>query len=134
MEFAFYNSCKLILIELKQGLILVVIIDTHWGLWVGGGLPIGLWQYDCTPFLNHDLSIEQQNASMKMKFNKFLSPNQATKKFDIKKGEFLAWTSICQQMVGIGGRLCQQAQSNPSDNDWFGLYNQPTDHTLQFVI
>jgi hypothetical protein len=69
-----------------------------------------------------------------MKSNKFFSPDQAAKKFGIRKGEFLAWTSVCQQMVRIGGRLCRQAQSNPSDNDWFGMYNQSTDHTPQFVI
>jgi hypothetical protein len=66
--------------------------------------------------------------------DKFLSLDQAAKKFGIRKGEFSVWTSVCQQMVGIGGCLRRQARSNPGDNDWFGLFNQPTDHTLQFVI
>jgi hypothetical protein len=48
---------KLILIKLEQGLILFIVTDIHWGLWLGGALPRGLWGYGDTPCLIHDLPI-----------------------------------------------------------------------------
>jgi hypothetical protein len=58
---------KLVLIELEQGLILLVVTDILRGLWLRGGLPRWFWLDGGLPWLCHGMQVNTRNVNQGIK-------------------------------------------------------------------